>query len=415
MPDCEPVRQATKLGDVLAEPAWEQTLDYILADSRRKQLLPSEKLHHVLSRFVSYVGSTSGVEQTFSQCLTQFRHLRNFKDPSGIQRILVLAGTRGQSLEADMALVAQARLIWAKNFEAPRQRKWKIKLCCIAKNMVRRGRHGQQTLLHRQRAEAADDPSVTSRLWGKEQGQELTRQMRLQQERKLDAMDMGILNADRQTMPQLVKYQQKQREAHKRHLQKHTKLSKAKLGNRQLILKAGTKTWIADADWDGDVQRGFATRSALRVTLLWHAQAFAVQDVTSPPPMVGLAASMIGGFVVSIPYFTRPSGPGIQYARALSCNRWVWISQACKESAPKTVDLRLRLIADARSSTAGCKWRLLDKDEFLARARASQRRRTAELVALTTAAERRSLPLYGKRVAMSLSAFASKCKRLRSL
>ena len=132
--------------------------------------------------------------------------------------------------------------------------------------------------------------------------------------------------------------------------------------------------------------------------------------------MVGLAASMIGGFVVSLQYFTHPPGPAIQYARALNCNRWLGISHACKESATKTIDLMLRLIADARSGTAaGCKWRLLDKDEFLERARASQRGRTAELVALTTPTDRRNLPLYGKRAAMSLSGFASKCKRLRGL
>jgi hypothetical protein len=66
----------------------------------------------MLSRFVAYVGLSNGAEQTFSQRLSQFRHLRNFSVP-GIQRIVVLAGTQGQSQEADNKLYARARLICA--------------------------------------------------------------------------------------------------------------------------------------------------------------------------------------------------------------------------------------------------------------------------------------------------------------
>jgi len=99
---------------------WKNALALAAGDARRAKHSPSSNLRQVLSRFVAYVGSSSGVEQTFSQCLSQFRHLRHFSD-LGIQRILVLAGTRGQSEEADNKLYARARLIWADNFTAPRR------------------------------------------------------------------------------------------------------------------------------------------------------------------------------------------------------------------------------------------------------------------------------------------------------
>ena len=68
----------------------------------------------MLSRFVAYVGSPNGMEQKSGQCVSQFRHLRNFK-VMGMQRILVLANTRGQPQEADHVLYSRVRLIWATN------------------------------------------------------------------------------------------------------------------------------------------------------------------------------------------------------------------------------------------------------------------------------------------------------------
>jgi hypothetical protein len=93
--------------------SWKNALALVAGDARRVKHFPSSNLRQVLSRFVAYVGSSSGVEQTFSQCLSQFRHRRHFSD-LGIQRIVVLAGTQGQSEEADNKLHARARLIWAE-------------------------------------------------------------------------------------------------------------------------------------------------------------------------------------------------------------------------------------------------------------------------------------------------------------
>jgi hypothetical protein len=97
--------------------AWQRTVKHV-----GKKACDKSSLQKLLFRFVAYIGSSSGVEQTFSQCMAQFRHLRNFSIP-GVQRVLVLAGTRGQSLEEDLALYTRARQIWAENFGVPRRRR----------------------------------------------------------------------------------------------------------------------------------------------------------------------------------------------------------------------------------------------------------------------------------------------------
>ena len=71
--------------------AWQRTVEHV-----GKKACGNSSLQKHLFRFVAHVGSTSGAEQTFSQCLAQFRHLRNYS-VLGMQRGLVLAGTRGQA------------------------------------------------------------------------------------------------------------------------------------------------------------------------------------------------------------------------------------------------------------------------------------------------------------------------------
>jgi len=87
-------------------------------DTTRANNNPSPNLQQIMPRFVAYVASSSAVEQTFSQCRSQFGHLRNLS-ALVILRVLVLASTKSQSQEVDESLYARARLIWAENFAAP--------------------------------------------------------------------------------------------------------------------------------------------------------------------------------------------------------------------------------------------------------------------------------------------------------
>ena len=53
--------------------AWQRTVEHV-----GKKACDNSSLQKLLFRFVAHAGSTSGVEQTRSQCLAQFRHLRNY-------------------------------------------------------------------------------------------------------------------------------------------------------------------------------------------------------------------------------------------------------------------------------------------------------------------------------------------------
>ena len=72
-------RQAPNSLDCSAR-SWKNALALVAGDARRVKHFPSSNLRQVLSRFVAYVGSSSGVEQTFSQRLSQFGHLRHYRD-----------------------------------------------------------------------------------------------------------------------------------------------------------------------------------------------------------------------------------------------------------------------------------------------------------------------------------------------
>ena len=124
-----------------------------------------------------------------------------------------MAGTRGQSEEADNKLYARARLIWADSFTAPRlrntitSRKPEATKRATARNLhghteaaLRRRRETDLRKLRQTRpstaARAASSVAAAARLWGPAQDKELKRQGRLRTERLLDAADMGVATVD---------------------------------------------------------------------------------------------------------------------------------------------------------------------------------------------------------------------------
>jgi hypothetical protein len=183
--------------------AWQDTIAFIAKDGRRKGLYPMACLKPILIRFVAYIGSSSGVEQTFSQCMSQFGHLRNYS-VLGIERILVLASTRGQSSDQDMELYSSARPIWHENFGAPRRRtpgfslrgvaaKLSKSRCQVSEAAAQRRRDcSLRSLCSAKRPHCAVGGNTAACLWGETQDVELKRQRRLQTERELEAASMGL-------------------------------------------------------------------------------------------------------------------------------------------------------------------------------------------------------------------------------
>jgi len=399
--------------------AWQRTLEHV-----GKKALENSSLQRLLTRFVAYVGSTSGVEQTFSQCLAQFRHLRNYSMP-GLQRVLVLAGTRGQAHEEDLALYSRARQIWAENFGAPRRPKrghifsakhlrrlTELKVRSQTEAAARRRRTMALASLPAHGADDARNPDTaiaSSSLWGAEQERELKRQEGLQKERKLDAADMGAAEAD---PVELRRYQAKQKQTHNRYVQKRLALTKSRR-QEDTTLKPGTPTWTDDANWDELMRSAFLSRALRREPCLAAARAFVVVDVAAPSNLVDLAASLSGGILASVAHLARPPGPILRHGRALSQRRAVWISRGLREKAPKAATLIRTAVTSATATNAGTQWTLIGQAEFSQRAERGRRdhRRRRELVALVTAAEKAGLPAHEQRHCQSLPAFAASCRQ----
>jgi hypothetical protein len=405
--------------------SWQQALAATDCESRRKRSFPVSNLRQVLSRFVAYVGSSSGVEQTFSQCLAQFRHLRNFKG-MGLQRVLVLAGTRGQPEDADLALYSRARLIWEENFSEPRApTKMKLYSPKAIKRASHAKLHGNTEAARRRRRERdlrkrlktaqtrttstpveAASAAAAARLWAPAQAGELARQNLLQRQRLLDAEDMGLVAvADPRD---LQTYREKVRKTHQQYMHKHSKRLQGRK-QHQIVITPGTLTWVGDDDWTGPLQRALRMRQVLRETDFSRARVFVVQDVASPPRLVGLAASLVGGLVVSTAYFVNPPGPALRYNRALRLLRRVWISEGVCAASPLATKLIKQAVATAKLDLRGTRWQLISREEFSRRA---GRGNIIELVALVTPEEQHALAARERKHAHSLTSLASTCKRL---
>jgi hypothetical protein len=114
----EQVRQTTSCSNTSA---WDVAIKETQACTRRRVHYRVGNLLPALRRYVVYSGSSSGVEQCLSTCKFLMGELRKFKEPAK-QRVLVLANST-KLAEKAAELSNSARLIWARNFGAPREKR----------------------------------------------------------------------------------------------------------------------------------------------------------------------------------------------------------------------------------------------------------------------------------------------------
>ena len=252
----------------------------------------------------------------------------------------------------------------------------------------------------------AASAAAAARLWAPAQAGELARQNLLQRQRLLDAEDMGLVAvADPRD---LQTYREKVRKTHQQYMHKHSKRLQGRK-QHQIVITPGTLTWVGDDDWTGPLQRALRMRQVLRETDFSRARVFVVQDVASPPRLVGLAASLVGGLVVSTACFVNPPGPALRYNRALRLLRRVWISDGVCAASPLATKLIKQAVATAKLDLRGTRWQLISREEFSRRA---GRGNIIELVALVTPEEQHALAARERKHAHSLTSLASTCKRL---
>ena len=106
---------------------------------RLRAQYPLDNLLPALRRYVIYSGSSAGVEQCFSRAKALLREHRNFK-PNGKQRVLVLATSTPED-RRDTQLCHEARLVWARNFGVPRNKRrpaLPARLCVLERQQKRK-------------------------------------------------------------------------------------------------------------------------------------------------------------------------------------------------------------------------------------------------------------------------------------
>ena len=349
--------------------SWQQAVAATDCESRRKRGFPVSNLRRVLSRFVADVGSSSGVEQTFSQGLAQFRHLRHFKG-MWLRRALVLEGTRGQPEDADLALYSRARLIWEENFSEPRApTKMKLYIPKSIKRALHANLHGHAEAAQRRRRER-DLPKTRLRM-----AQTRTTSTPVEAASAALAARASWLGRTvcrgsgcwtrrtwalprRQTRGTSKPTATKVRHA-------HTQPTVAVQCRKQhkLVITPGTLTWVGDDDSTVPLQRALRMRQALRETYFSRARVFVVLDVASPPRLLGLAAPLVGGLVVSTAYFVNPPGPALRYNRALRLLRWVGISERVCAAWPLATQLIKQVVATGKLDLRGTRWQLIKREE----------------------------------------------------
>ena len=408
--------------------AWARAVQHTQgrADNRLRKDFPCKHLCQVLARYTAYAAATSGVEQQFSQYVALFHHLRNFS-AFGIQRILVLAGSRGQTTEEDLDLCVRARHIWVDNFGAPRKKRTFTiqRLKTLQKRASKRATADSEAARSRRfhkvlnesvcRAQGSltrpkDLDAVASRLWSQQQEGELKRQRKLQLARKVEAVAMGALPAGSDDVDEkvLAEHVQKLGKTHEEYMRRRHHLLAGRQ-RRSLDLEPGTRVFVAkDCSCHvAKLQAAFVQRQLQAELQASRANVFVVKDPADPPNIVGLAAALTGGLLVSAEFFLAPPGTAVRYARALQIQRVLWISPACATQSPQTVDLISRIVREGRSSAVTCKWRIMeDQAEFCGKAEQGGRgHNKSRYIALVAQGEGEGAGLQGV-LAQTLTQFA---------
>ena len=372
---------------------WARAVQHTKAEHKRRRDIPCTHLLQVLARYSAYAGSSSGVEQQFSQCLALFRHLRN-GSPMALQRILVLHGAQKLPWKEKCQLVAKARVIWAEYFGAPRRSRQVTcrRLGALKRRaawqgmseaaMLRRHRRDPVCAPHT-RTPTEDDP-VAARLWKSPQQKEFDRQLGMQEARRLEGADLGFdleplaeahserLNAHREKAQKTaLQYQQRQ------------KRLAAIRDTRPVNVAPGTRAFAAADCRSEELLAMMARHRLLHEHNLPRACLFIVAELDRPPANVDLVATLLGGMAMHPHAFNVPNPQAVCYGRAFRKRRHLWISPECRAESPRTVAMMQNMIDEEKRVKHVCNWTIsaCDLSTFVRKHRARSRNEVLAVVA----------------------------------
>ena len=374
--------------------AWARAVQDMTAEpERRRGDNPCRNLLQVLARYSAYAGSSSDVEQQFSQCLALFRHLRN-GSPMALQRNLVLHGAQKLTFPQKCQVAAKARIIWAECFGAPRRSRRatcpRLGAVCRAarqgtteKTMLRGERRDPGCALHTRTRPEDDQPAT--QLWSSAQQKELDQQLGMQEARRVEGADLGLA-------PEPVA------EAHSERLEVHReKARKSALQSQRrrkrlaaprdttpVALAPGTRAFAAADCCSAELLAMMARHRLLHEHDLPRACLFFVDHPDRPPAKVDLVATLIGGMVMHPRAFRGPSPQACCYGRAFRKRRHLWISPECRAESPNMVAMMQSMVDEEKRVKHVCNWTIsaCDLSTFVDKHRARSRKHLHEAFAV---------------------------------
>ena len=280
--------------------AWDVAIKETQACARRRVHYRVGNLLPALRRYVVYSGSSSGVEQCLSKCKFLMGELRNFKQPAK-QRVLVLA-TSAQHAEKDAELCSSARLIWARNFGAPREKRRAAlpeRLQVLARRQKRKAEdlHGQASCRLRRRTAletVARGPGLPAladqakgqamQLYTAQHAKELQRQVGVRESRRLDAAADGTLGKGNTGLTDDAV--RKHREARKKRNRNVWKRRASKVQTRSrpevVAVDPGTTVFVETSAWEPELGTALRGHGCRRVDYRVLADIWVTRDPAKP-------------------------------------------------------------------------------------------------------------------------------------
>ena len=410
--------------------AWKHTHEKTQHTASSRGTFPIDCALPVLQRYMTWIASSSGVEQNFSKA----ERARVDRTPaSETTEVINLTPLLNSRPEERTQVCARAQEIYAATFGCTRPHRCSTRLDKGIKRKSRLSSHGSEAEWLRRRRLAVkdatqdrlgatdgtlrsqgtimciDDDGGTLRAQGTILGnadharpaqwcaaheKELQYQMRKKQARLVEAFRDGVLlQHEEGDVGILLDIKvEKDKEADRRHLQTERRVQR-KLGmlHRDLDWQqlANIKAWCLPSKpstTTDNISEALAKKGVNTTLDKMEARLFVVDNLEQPGNRIQWLVALHGGWLVTVSRVLVNKGAFVKYMRAVSQRRLVYMTLSFYQQHPPIAEI----VAGACASP-GTKWRLLHtKEEYLHRCNHK------DAVALVCSHEAREKQLPGK-------------------
>ncbi len=396
--------------------AWADALARTQRTARLREKFPSNALKQALQFYAVAPGSTSGIEQNFSQ-LKRAMNEQWHGSPDAEERrmVLIVAGACGKAAVGDSPTVSAAATVWATTFGAPRlsgERRTKGLGYRLSRQRARTAHaKSHAAWLRSRRAKVheavlkgcAAPPASLETVeayardqWTEQHAKEVQRQQAVRTKRHLDAVVCGTAAASSLGPDADLELHKREDEKRQKETARQTERTATIHAPSAVPPLEGKTTWI-DPAVAADVEEESVQR-ALREHRIVHdrtlADVIVVKDPSNPGTRNRTVAALRGSTLVDPAFLSsKTRGVALTFRSMLLVRRKVFLSSAVCEAHVGVADI-LRAVTQTVPSGRKNRWLLFVGDTqhklFLEKARASVAKRAAEVATVLLKTELRN-------------------------